>query len=164
MIVIRLLTVAGLLATLVACQPASESPQERAPENTSVAETSVDTAEVQTDAPSDVVDAESESTEQVVDAASLLTDMGFSTVEESELSSVQEQAEPERYCLNSAPTTPAPISVDRACDRISGRLASVSKQMCDDAQLQFSQCHSVDGFPILYREFSLPPPAPPPSP
>jgi hypothetical protein len=81
--------------------------------------------------------------------------MGFSTVAESNLAaSLEEAAEAEqpRYCLNTKPQSET-ISIEKACSLISARLASVSKKGCDAALLEYSQCRSVEGFPILYREF-----------
>ncbi len=65
------------------------------------------------------------------------------------------EAQIETYCINSEiKSTPNSISTDEACEMISNRLASVSYQSCASANLQYSQCSSVSGFPILVSEFA----------
>lgn len=44
-------------------------------------------------------------------------------------------------------------TVERACERIGGRLASVGAQMCLDAHLSSGDLASHRGFPLLYRDF-----------
>lgn len=47
----------------------------------------------------------------------------------------------------------ASINVDEACKRISNKLASVSLEECEAAQLSTSGYFSVNGFPLLVREY-----------
>ncbi|NND80973.1 MAG: murein peptide amidase A [Gammaproteobacteria bacterium] len=47
----------------------------------------------------------------------------------------------------------ATISPTQACEKISKRLASVSMDLCERAELALSRCESVEQFPILVREF-----------
>ena len=47
----------------------------------------------------------------------------------------------------------ASISVNEACQRISNKLASVSFKECEVARLQKSGHFSVNGFPLLVREY-----------
>ena len=60
------------------------------------------------------------------------------------------------FCLNqhSELETNEQISTLQACEKISNRLASVNLAGCNAAKLKYSQCNSVSGFPILYREFT----------
>lgn len=44
-------------------------------------------------------------------------------------------------------------SVERACERIGGRLQSVGAQMCLDANLKSGELASHRGMPLLYRDF-----------
>lgn len=44
--------------------------------------------------------------------------------------------------------------VEKACKKMSDRLASVKYQQCMDAQLQITGCQSVSGAPILMSKFS----------
>ena len=43
--------------------------------------------------------------------------------------------------------------VGRACERISGKLASISYSECETLGLEPSGFHSVDGFPLLIKEY-----------
>lgn len=43
--------------------------------------------------------------------------------------------------------------IARACERISGKLASVSYSECEVLDLEPSGFHSVDGFPLLVKEY-----------
>lgn len=44
-------------------------------------------------------------------------------------------------------------SLDQACDRIGGRLASVDAEACKRAGLQMGESASLRGFPLLYRDY-----------
>jgi len=63
-----------------------------------------------------------------------------------------------RFCLdlNSDELNPQEelTVVEESCTSISKRLASVSMEMCQTAKLRSTQCHSVNGFPLLLSEFS----------
>ena len=60
------------------------------------------------------------------------------------------------FCIDQVQSSDDPntLSPTEACKRIANRLASVSEDSCNAAALQPSQCESVNGFPILLREFS----------
>ena len=87
------------------------------------------------------------------ETTSLIEDMGFSSLEDAEPAEIEQQTDPELYCLNSE-NKESDISPTRACELISNRLASVSKKGCEAAKLESTQCASVEGFPILLREFA----------
>lgn len=65
--------------------------------------------------------------------------------------------EPEKirplFCLNNNKNLTSKISVTQACKKLSNRLASVDYQRCVDSELELTSCQSVNGFPILVREF-----------
>jgi protein MpaA len=48
---------------------------------------------------------------------------------------------------------PPPKSLEQACTAIGGRLRSVGKETCLKARLQPSGSYSVQGMPLLYRDF-----------
>lgn len=80
---------------------------------------------------------------------SIVEDIGFSNAEHDHSS----PDETSNYCLGQEAGSAAEITAAKACQQISERLASVTKSGCESAQLQPSQCSSVNGFPIFFREF-----------
>ncbi len=57
------------------------------------------------------------------------------------------------FCLFVSGTALASLSVDQACQRISNKLASVDMEECQAAQLGKTGHYSVEGFPLLLREY-----------
>lgn len=86
---------------------------------------------------------------------SLVEDFQFSTIDEASTSTPGDKSDQQPYCLDRADSPQASnvVSIAQACKQISDRLASVSPQACQAAQLEKTQCESVSGFPILSREF-----------
>lgn len=95
----------------------------------------------------DEVEAQTSTAEQT-----LIEDMGFSTPEELTIEEPAVASEAVLFCLNQKQESSS-ISGEQACKKISSRLASVSEKSCNAARLQESHCLSVDGFPILFREY-----------
>jgi protein MpaA len=56
------------------------------------------------------------------------------------------------YCLT-GPNGDETVDINRSCESIANRLASVSNNACIAAKLEDTGCHSMGGFPILVREF-----------
>lgn len=80
-----------------------------------------------------------------------------SMVEDLEFSSATDSfSDPNKskklFCLNPEISNQRAL-VEMACKRMSDRLASVKYERCLAANLQISGCQSVNGFPILFREF-----------
>lgn len=75
--------------------------------------------------------------------------IGFSTLEETP--PPVDDALPADACT--APDNTDAVSTQQACQRISKRLASISMNDCESANLSISHCQSVQRFPILVREF-----------
>jgi len=84
-------------------------------------------------------------------AEQLFDEFEFSTVDES-VQQQQETQPKQPYCIGKSGVSSLPIA--QACKQISKRLASVTQELCESAQLVPSQCLSADQFPILYREFA----------
>lgn len=112
-------------------------------------DTKPDNLEIATTQAVDV--AEIKPREQTIEAdgQALLENMGFSEAQDAEVEVVQQRPP---FCLGKGHTEPT-ISVEQACERISNRLASISRDGCEEAKLQHSHCLSVEGFPIMVREF-----------
>ena len=86
---------------------------------------------------------------QTINAENIVEQFDFSAVDD--LATKLTPATSELYCLDG--TTQNDIDMEQACTRISDRLASVSMQSCRAAKLTYTNCNSVNGFPILIREF-----------
>lgn len=85
------------------------------------------------------------------DHKDMVKDLGFSNITDSFKQS-DKQAEA-LFCLK--PDIINNInSVEKACKKMSDRLASVKYQQCMDAQLQITGCKSVNGIPILISKFA----------
>jgi len=83
---------------------------------------------------------------------SLIEELGFSNAEPAMDFIDKTSSSTERYCLSDsereADLSPA------ICQRISQRLASVKLAACEAAKLRATGCTSINGFPILVREFA----------
>ncbi len=86
------------------------------------------------------------------DPKALLEDLGFSGAEQDQ-PSLADDNDVEPFCLN-AEAVIDKESLEKACRQISNRLASVKYRSCVAAKLRATGCSSVDGFPILIREFA----------
>jgi hypothetical protein len=85
----------------------------------------------------------------------IVLDSKFSSVDtDQDLSTAKPNMLP--FCLGqiTSSVTQNNISPAEACKRIANRLASVSEDSCNAAALQPSECESINGFPILVREFA----------
>lgn len=90
--------------------------------------------------------------EQDTEVKNIVEELGFSAAEDDDsLNSTDAPAE--IFCITNQAIELA-ASEPQACQRISNRLASVSFENCSSANLVPSGCASVDGFPILVREFA----------
>lgn len=105
--------------------------------------------------PADGDAAEMNTDEDAKSEQDIVASIGFSTVEDSQ------PATPDKSLANFSCVEKddlAAVGVDlssaQACEKISTRLASVSLQDCEQAQLRLSNCKSVEQFPILVREFA----------
>jgi len=152
------------LLALASCSFEQEQADQQPLDDSNTSQVQVETTEVNLDAgntadsKANVVDDEIVST--IEEAApitpentkELIEDLGFSGVDDDfEQQVADTQREVSLYCLNSG--TESQISVEMACERISNRLSSISYENCASAELQQSGCLSVEGFPILVREF-----------
>ena len=85
----------------------------------------------------------------------LIENLGFSGADSnaSEISTQKKNSEPS--CLESVDIeTKKTINIEQACEAISNRLASIEYESCETAKLEPTGCFSVNGFPILIREFA----------
>lgn len=80
-------------------------------------------------------------------SGSLVEDFGFSGADSSPTKKIQEGL----FCLSDSAQA-EPIA-DEVCERISKRLSSVKLKACNAAKLKATGCKSVNGFPIVVREF-----------
>jgi hypothetical protein len=87
------------------------------------------------------------------DNKSLIEDLGFSAAEQTQ-STETEAIKAEPFCLVKQKTEANSELIKDACRQISKRLASVKYSACEAAQLQLTGYSSVNGFPILMREFA----------
>ena len=83
----------------------------------------------------------------------IIEELSFAGAEDTDTTN-EPAAKPELYCLDIGKQTKLNSSIDQNCDRISKRLASVSKELCTIAELVPSGCQSVGGFPLLLSEFA----------
>ena len=81
----------------------------------------------------------------------LIKDLGFSGIEDDTSQKEAPKKEVPFFCLNKVSPE---YQIEKACDKISKRLASVSYESCAAAQLSQTGCMSVAKFPILMREFA----------
>ena len=84
----------------------------------------------------------------------IVLDTEFSSAE-TDQSLLTTQSDDQPFCITKVQSDHADnaISPTEACTQIANRLASVSKDSCNAAALLPSQCESINGFPILVREF-----------
>ena len=87
------------------------------------------------------------------DSEKIVANIGFSQSQEEAPLEAAEQASSFTCITDMAPTSLPELSDHLICQRISKRLASVSMESCQSANLEPSQCASVNRFPILFTEF-----------
>lgn len=139
----------ALVLALGACQDQKTNTQNAAPDIEQEQQDLSASAESELISPEEDADAKETANPESdsVSAETLIENMGFSSAQTEEVETITTP-----YCLN-IPSDQPTVSLDQACNRISGRLASVSKSDCQAAALKYTQCNSVDGFPILFTEF-----------
>ncbi len=99
---------------------------------------------------------ESREADELNTADELVAAIGFA---EAETLNVLIEKIPESYTPqcnvfpNTTPNNKPKITSDQFCSKVSNRLASVSMSSCKSAKLEYSGCHSIDGIPLMVREF-----------
>ena len=89
-------------------------------------------------------------------ADELVAAIGFAGAETLDVLIEQNSSTYAPQCNVFPKTTPAnnpKITADQFCSKVSNRLASVSMNSCKSAKLEYSGCHSIEGIPLMVREF-----------
>jgi len=111
--------------------------------------------------PAEISDSEIRSTPENVtnkkpeqSSQEFIENIGFSNAQDdaAQITAIDSSSNPPCLTADSVEKSPIP-NVEQACNAISQRLASVEYSACQAAKLEPSGCFSVDGFPILIREF-----------
>ena len=111
--------------------------------------------------PAEISDSEIRSTPENVtnkkpeqSSQEFIENIGFSNAQDdaAQITAIDSSSNPPCLTADSVEKSPIP-NVEQACNAISQRLASVEYSGCQAAKLEPSGCFSVDGFPILIREF-----------
>lgn len=87
------------------------------------------------------------------DTDNIVEQLSFAGAEDANTQN-NSSTEPKLYCLGSKDNQSSQTLLNKSCQRISKRLASVSMALCETAELKLSGCESVSGFPLLISEFA----------